>query len=171
MTQQPPRPYASSLPPSRDADHLNVLGICHYVWGGLLLLFGCLPLIYVFVGTLMVTSRFQLPMPPSPTSGPTPPPFNPQNIGWILVTLGLIGTISTWVVGVLNLIAARRLGRRRSRTFGLVVAGLNCVAVPVGTVLGVFTILVLSRPSVKAIYDGHPTDPPYAGPAELPYGG
>lgn len=36
--------------------------------------------------------------------------------------------------------------------FALVVAGLDCVRIPVGTALGVFTISVLLRDSVRQSY-------------------
>jgi hypothetical protein len=32
------------------------------------------------------------------------------------------------------------------------VAGLNCIQIPLGTALGVFTIMVLTRDSVEAVY-------------------
>jgi len=34
----------------------------------------------------------------------------------------------------------------------MIVAGITCLSVPIGTVLGVFTLLVLSRPSVKQMF-------------------
>jgi len=54
---------------------------------------------------------------------------------------------------VANLISGVFLKRRKNRLFSMVVAGLNCLQVPFGTVLGVFTILVLVRPSVMQIYE------------------
>jgi len=53
---------------------------------------------------------------------------------------------------VLNFLSARYLAKRRKKTFSIVVAALNCLSLPLGTILGVFTIVVLSRPSVEAIY-------------------
>ena len=35
----------------------------------------------------------------------------------------------------------------------MIVAGLNCVHIPLGTVLGVFTLVVLMRDSVRESYD------------------
>jgi hypothetical protein len=55
--------------------------------------------------------------------------------------------------GILNLISGFCLRARRCRTFSLVVAGVNCLHLPLGTVLGVFTIIVLSRESVREAYD------------------
>ena len=54
--------------------------------------------------------------------------------------------------GVLNLISGICLRARKGRTFSLVVAGLNCLHIPLGTVLGVFTIIVLIRDSVRELY-------------------
>ncbi len=56
----------------------------------------------------------------------------------------------------LTLFSAWCLSRRRHRTFSLVVAVVNCLMVPFGTLLGVFTLVVLSRPSVAALYQGEP---------------
>lgn len=54
---------------------------------------------------------------------------------------------------VLNLVSGLCLLRQRFRTLSLIVAGLDCVWVPFGTVLGVFTIIVLMRESVTRLYD------------------
>ena len=43
--------------------------------------------------------------------------------------------------------------------FHYVVAGIECIFMPFGTVLGVLTLLVLMRPSVKALFD----EPPSSG--------
>jgi hypothetical protein len=50
---------------------------------------------------------------------------------------------------------------RKRRKFYIVIAAICCAVFPLGTPLGVFTILVLSRPEVKAMFqqqaaDGHP---------------
>ncbi len=50
------------------------------------------------------------------------------------------------------LLAGRKLARRRSWTFCLVVASIECLFMPYGTVLGVFTIIVLLRPTVKELF-------------------
>ena len=54
-------------------------------------------------------------------------------------------------------VAGRRLAQRRSYMFCMVMAGVACMLTPVGTVLGVFTIIVLNRPSVRRLF-GRPMD-------------
>jgi hypothetical protein len=55
-------------------------------------------------------------------------------------------------LGILTIVSGRLISLRRRRTFSLVVAGINCASFPFGTVLGVFTFIVLARPSVRALY-------------------
>ena len=58
---------------------------------------------------------------------------------------------------VVNVISGLCLRARKLRTFSLVVAGFNCMHLPLGTVLGVFTMIVLMRDSVRELYDANPT--------------
>jgi len=44
--------------------------------------------------------------------------------------------------------------KKRNRGFSLIIGGLNCLQIPFGTALGVFTIIVLSRDSVRQMYSG-----------------
>jgi hypothetical protein len=50
------------------------------------------------------------------------------------------------------LIAGRCLSRRKRYSFALVMACIECLFIPFGTILGVFTIIALSRQSVKALF-------------------
>ena len=50
------------------------------------------------------------------------------------------------------LIAAQCLSRRKGYSFALVIASIECLFVPFGTILGVFTIVALSRESAKALF-------------------
>jgi hypothetical protein len=44
--------------------------------------------------------------------------------------------------------------------FCLVMASITCMFMPFGTVLGVFTLIVLMRPSVKPLFEGQAANPP-----------
>ena len=46
----------------------------------------------------------------------------------------------------------RCIARRRRYMFCLVMAGVECTFMPMGTVLGIFTIIVLIRESVKQLF-------------------
>jgi hypothetical protein len=51
------------------------------------------------------------------------------------------------------MMTAASLGTRRRRTLCLVTAGLTCASFPLGTALGIFTFIVLSRPTVKTLFE------------------
>jgi len=55
---------------------------------------------------------------------------------------------------ILTAVAGKNLSNHRRRIFCLVITCMNCINVPLGTVLGVFTIIVLVRPSVKDLFEG-----------------
>jgi hypothetical protein len=54
-----------------------------------------------------------------------------------------------WLFAALVALSGRSIQKRRRYTFCLIMAGVECLFMPVGTVLGVFTIIVLLRDSVK----------------------
>ena len=64
-----------------------------------------------------------------------------------------------WVFGLFffcmfaaNIASAYFIGKRRNRSFSLVVAGINCLQVPIGTALGIFALVVLLRDTVHSQY-------------------
>ena len=67
--------------------------------------------------------------------------------------LGAFFILLGWVFAVLVLVAGRLIARRKYYTFCFVVACVECLFMPFGTVLGVFTILVLNRQSVKELFN------------------
>jgi hypothetical protein len=124
--------------------------IFHYVAAGLAALGGCFPLIYLVMGIAFVNGS--IPMPPPSPGGPTPPDIS--SFGWIFIGIGALGSLLGWAFAVLTFIAGKRLSERRSWTFVFVMACIQCIAVPLGTALGIFTIIVMQRPSVKALFLG-----------------
>jgi hypothetical protein len=146
----PPIAYATPLPVSPDDAHLRMLAIFHYVWGGLVALGFSVFLIHVVLGIVMIVS------PASMTSRGEPPP---AAMGWLFVGIGSAAVLVGWALGGLSIYSGRCISRRRHHTFSLVMAGINCLSIPLGTALGVFTFIVLLRPTVKAQYDGRRTLP------------
>jgi len=151
MTGQPPPPQYVYAPPgagARDEEHLKLLSIFHYVLAGIMGFFGCIPFVHVGLGLFMLTSpgSFQN------GGGSPPPPF----VGWLFLIMGSVFIAGAWTLAILVIVAGRKLRRRVHRTFCLVVAGISCLFMPMGTVLGVFTIIVLVRPTTKALFESGP---------------
>jgi hypothetical protein len=65
--------------------------------------------------------------------------------------------ISAWALAIAVAMAGSQLKRRAAYNYCLVVAGIECIFMPFGTVLGVLTLIVLMRPSVKALFGEPPS--------------
>ncbi len=134
---------------SRDEEHLKLLSIFHYVGAAITALMGTFPIIHLAIGILIVAN------PESLSEGDRsggPPAF----FGWFFIIIAGFFILAGWTLAIGLLCAARFLSARKHRLFCLVVAGANCLLVPLGTVLGVFTMVVLLRPSVQALFKGAP---------------
>ena len=137
-------------PQHDDQQHLTILSICHYVYGGFVMLFACFPLIYVLVGVGLVAGA------PSMEVDDPQEQLAVQFMGGMFAVIGTIAAGIGLVFGLLTLVAAYCLGQRRGYIYCLIVAGIECLNMPLGTILGVFTIVVLVRPSVRQLFGAGP---------------
>ncbi len=128
---------------TQDEDHLRLLSIFHYVVAGLAALFACFPIIHLVIGIVFIVAPHKL-----EGKGEPPPPW----FGWLFVIIASIFITLGWIFAGFVLATARFLARRRRYMFCLVMAGIECLFMPFGTVLGVFTIVVLMRESVKQLF-------------------
>ncbi|MGO1073032.1 hypothetical protein [Lysobacter sp. CA199] len=130
-----------------DASHLRVLGIFYYIFAGLNVLS------VVFVAFFVTLAASTSAMAPAVAESSAGLPATDKFLVIMLPIFVLVGLFSL-LVGVLQFMTARRLRDRRGSGFCQIVAGLTCLSVPFGTVVGVFTFIVLARPSVKALFNG-----------------
>ena len=128
---------------TQDEEHLRLLSIFHYVVAGLAGLFALFPIFHLIFGLLFIFAPGEF-----AGKGEPPPPF----IGWFFVIFAALFISVGWVFAAFVLTAGRCLARRRRYLFCLVMAGIECVFMPFGTVLGAFTIIVLVRESVKKLF-------------------
>ncbi len=124
---------------TNDESQLDVLSVFHFVLGGLTGLFACIPLVHVAIGIALLAGSFD---------GEPPPPV----LGWMFIVIGGVVVLLGWTMAVLMITAGKRLKRRTSHTYCLVIGALECLIVPFGTVLGVFTLVLLSKDSVKQLF-------------------
>jgi hypothetical protein len=130
----------------RDREHLKLISIFHFIFGGFALLgIAFLAMHYAFMRAVFANPEMwknqNQPMPFSPTD------FL-NDFVWFYVLIGVLLLAGL----VLNVLSGLFLWQRRHRMFSLVIAGMNFLQVPLVTVLGFFTILVLSRESVRDLY-------------------
>jgi hypothetical protein len=128
---------------TKDEEQLRLLSIFHYVLGGLAGLFALFPTIHLILGLFVIFA-------PSKFAGKGEPP--PAFIGWFFVIFAALFITFGLIFAGFVLATAHFLARRKYHLFCLVMAGVECVFMPFGTVLGVFTIIVLTRESVKQLY-------------------
>ena len=149
MTTSPPT-IAALTPPSRDRrqrdeDQLKLLGSFHFVGAGFAVLgMGFLLLHYLLMRAFFANPQFWQAQKQAP-----PPAILFDLFKWFY----LLGALWFLISLTVNLLSGFCLVARRARTFSLVVAGFNCLHMPLGTVLGVFTMIVLLRDSVRELYE------------------
>jgi hypothetical protein len=125
-------------------EHLRLVAIFHYVFAGLLALMACIPFIHVALGLVMMFAPRSFP------GAHEPPP--PAFLGLIFVVMGGLFIVCGWTAAVLLAFSGRCLMQRRRYMFCMVMAAIACLFVPLGTVLGVFTIVMLAKPEVQAAF-------------------
>ena len=145
----------SELPPllrdqrKVDADHLKLLSIFHLVGAGLALL----GILFLLAHYAIFSTVFNNPkMWENQKQAPPPAEFFA-----ILKWFYLIFAVWFAGSGILNVVSGLCIRARQHRTFSMIVAGINCIHLPLGTVLGVFTIIVLLRDSVRELYEAEPS--------------
>jgi hypothetical protein len=132
---------------NQDIEHLRLLSIFHYILAGIGALFACFPVIHLVIGLLLAFA------PATFEHGHNGNPEVPQFFGLIFAGFAAAMILIGWAVAFCVFLAGRFLVGQRHYTFCLVVACILCIMVPLGTALGVFTIVVLMRPSVKTLFD------------------
>jgi hypothetical protein len=72
--------------------------------------------------------------------------------------IGLIGFLLLASLGVLKILSGFWIRKRKHRVAIMVIAGISCIEIPYGTLLGVVTFMILGRKSVAALFSGTPAD-------------
>jgi hypothetical protein len=137
---------------SDDRHFLKLLSIFHYVVAAIGALCSLFPIVHLIVGAVFIGGDMNEP-------NEMPPSF----VGWILVAVAMTLIFVGMTLSACIALAGRCLQTHRGYTFCLVMAAIECLFMPLGTVLGVLTIVVLMRPSVKAMFGyaiDNPTEPP-----------
>jgi ABC-type phosphate transport system permease subunit len=148
----------------KDLEHLKLLGIFHYIWGGLSLLGGlAIGAYFLFLGVILMAN-------PSTTTTANDESVNNGVIGGVMIGVGAVLFILVVIYGVLILMAAGKYRKHQGGywfCFILAIVTLVIGGIP-GIVLGIFSLIVLSRASVKALFKGESLPGPGAQVAMPP---
>ena len=120
-----------------DKQHIKLLSKFHYLFGGIIALFFSIFLLHIASGiSILCELGSKHPL---------------QTFIGFIVLPGFM-MLCGWIIAACIIIAGRKLTQYRSRTYCLVVTALELVIIPFGTILGIITIIVLEKDSVKELF-------------------
>jgi hypothetical protein len=139
-TSAPP-PHAPNVDTTaQDLEHLRLLSIFHYIVAAITAVFSLLPVLHLVIGIAMVTGKMEASDPDAAIAG------------WFFIGFAAVFIAFGLTFAGFIAYAGRCLRQRRRHMLCLVVAALECMMMPFGTVLGVFTLIALTKPPVKALF-------------------
>lgn len=143
-------------------ERLRLLALGYYIKGAIGAVFVSFLLFHFvfFLGFSFIPESAWNPAPKPATAAeslsvtPSPSP-RPANQGPPVVMFrifaAIVGVIILlgWTFGALTIYAGRCIQKRNHRVFIFVMAGLNCVLIPWGTLLGIATFILLQTPLAR----------------------
>lgn len=137
---------------NQDIEQIKIISIFHFVVAAIAGLFACFPIFHLLMGISMLTGSFF--QGETPTGMPFP--FSLFGLMFTLIPAAII--LLGWAFAIGLGISGYFLLKKQHYLFCMVMAGISCVFTPFGTVLGVFTIVILTRQSVKELFH-YPVSP------------
>lgn len=134
-------------------DTLHLLSIFHFILAGIIALISCIPLVYLALGVTMTVGGVTENVPALGVMGAA-----------ISLVVGLIILVGIGLA-VLVFLAGKNLDTQTRYQTCLFGAGVLCIFLPIGTILGVFTLIVLQDESVKELFNRN--DPSASAKVEL----
>jgi len=137
-----------SAPPMMpaDHDHLRTLAIFHYLAAGLNGLGAVFGILYIAFGTFV--SSGVLNGLGGAGAGP------PAQLGWFFIGTGTFIIVFALATTALTIAAAVNLQNGTRKWLCITASVVHCLQIPIGTLLGAFTLFALSKPAIKGFFDG-----------------
>jgi hypothetical protein len=127
---------------TQNEDQLQLVAIFHYVVAGMAALFSLFPVFHLIIGLIFILAPEQF------GKGQPPPAF----MGWFFVGFALLFITLGLTFAGFVLATGRFLAKRKHYLFCLVMAAVECIFMPFGAILGVFTLIILMREPVKQLF-------------------
>lgn len=129
-----------------DTSYLNILSIFHYIVAGIAGLFSCLPLLNLFIGIPILEE-----VPYLLSQGEYFSQHTIASVIFILLPTGMAAM--GWMFAVAVALNGYYIKNRKWLKYCIVMGGIETVFAPFGTALGVFTIILLTRPNIRSLFD------------------
>ncbi len=142
---------------AEDTEHLSALSVGHYIMAGLTAI-SAIPLVaWAFAGAKIAEQLAnQMALMMGDLSGQTgvdpfagAPEAMMKDLGTLVIMMTVLSVVLVVVTAIGFFLVGLKLRQRRWWTFCYLSGWGECLMFPFGTILGVFTIIVLSRPGVK----------------------
>jgi hypothetical protein len=133
---------------NQDEQYLKILGIFHFVVAGIAALFACFPILHFLMGLGMLG----LSLGAGVSEGAFPQAVIPGFVGLFFTLIAGSMILFGWAFAVCVALAGLFLLKKTHHMFCVVMGGVECIFVPFGTVLGVLTVIMLMKPSVKTLF-------------------
>lgn len=147
-------------PNAEDREHLSALSIGHFILAGVALLSGIPALVWGVAGARLVDEMgsdlavamgdISAQQAVDPFGGGADAMM--QDVERLLVA-AIVAVLAIALISAVHLILVGvKIRQRRWWTFCYLTGWGECLMFPFGTILGIFTIIVLGRPSVKKLF-------------------
>ena len=143
---------------AEDREHLSALSIGHYILAGVSLFSGVPLLVYGVAASKLVDelgtdlSMAMGDIPGQSDAAPLVPEALLGDVGTLMVTFIVSGLLIALIATIHLVLVGVKIRQRRWWTFCYLTGWGECLMFPFGTILGIFTIIVLGRPSVKRLF-------------------
>lgn len=125
-------------------EHIRLLAVGHYVMAGITGLFSLLPLLHVAIGLVFLFGDLK--------TVSSDEAFPHQLFGAIFAGFGALIVVIGLALALAIAIAGKKMKDFHSRTYCLVIGGILCTIFPLGTVLGVLSLVTLLKPEAKTLF-------------------
>ncbi len=128
-----------NVDPLKLEKYLKLIAIFNYVLGIQTILISLVLILHLSIGIAMILN---------------PDFFGDDFIfmGYSITLLSLLIILLGITLGIVQICSGRRLSKRCSYKFSFIVAVIQCLNIPIGTVIGVFTITLFKNDQVKKLY-------------------
>lgn len=126
----------------KNLENLRVLGIFYYVVAAFAAMIALIPMIHLTIGSVLLIVSLVNPKVMFPLTF----------VGGVFVLVASFLILLGATFGTCLFLAGRFLRQTRHYYFCLVMGGVACVFFPWGTILGVFTLVLLSKEEVKSLF-------------------
>jgi len=136
--------------------NIRTISTLYYVLAGITAVFSLIPLIHVTIGIVALSGGMTPDIqPPGGAEGmENIEPFPDKIFGGIFLGVGLFFIILGEAFAFIFFLTARKMSRFSSYKFCMIGSGISCAFAPLGTALGIFSLINLNKPEARELFQG-----------------